>query len=231
MKQLGLLGGMSWESTTLYYQFLNRRVQQRLGGLHSAKCIIFSFDFAELESLQRAGKWDQAGSLLCEEAIRLRDAGAQALLICANTFHIVADAVATSSGLPVLHIADFTATAVKAKGLSKVGLLGTRYTMEKDFYKKRLVEKHGLDVIIPSSSSRTIVHDIIYHELCQGVVTEKSKAAYIAVIQELVEAGAECVILGCTEIQMLITAEDSPVPIFDTTALHAEGAADWALES
>jgi aspartate racemase len=230
MKQLGLIGGMSWQSTALYYQFLNRRIQQRLGGLHSAKCIIFSFDFAELESLQRQGKWDEASGLLSQEATHLRDAGAEALLICANTFHIVADAVATASGLPVLHIADFTAKAVKAKGFLKVGLLGTRYTMEKDFYKKRLIEKHGLDVIIPSSQSRTVVHDIIYDELCQGVVTEKSKAEYITVIKELVEAGAECIILGCTEIQMLITAEDSPVPIFDTTALHAEGAADWALE-
>jgi aspartate racemase len=231
MKRLGLIGGMSWQSTTLYYQFLNRRIQQRLGGLHSAKCIIFSFDFAELESLQRLGKWDKASTLLCQESIRLRDAGANALLICANTFHIVADDVARASGLPVLHIADFTAAAIKAKGFSKVGLLGTRYTMEKDFYKKRLVDKHGLEVVIPSSESRTIIHDIIYDELCQGIVTKKSKDAYIGVINELVEAGAECIILGCTEIQMLIAEKDSPVPIFDTTALHAEGAADWALDS
>jgi aspartate racemase len=231
MKQLGLIGGMSWQSTALYYQFLNRRIQQRLGGLHSAKCIIFSFDFAELESLQRLDKWNEASNLLCQEATRLREAGADALLICANTFHIVADDIASASGLPVLHIADFTAAAVKAKGLSKVGLLGTRYTMEKDFYKKRLVERHGLEVIVPSYESRTVVHDIIYEELCQGIVTEKSKMAYIAVIKELVDAGAECIILGCTEIQMLITEKDSPVPTFDTTALHAEGAADWALDS
>jgi aspartate racemase len=231
MKQLGLIGGMSWQSTTLYYQFLNRRVQQRLGGLHSARCVIFSFDFAELENLQRLGQWHEASMLLCKEAIRLREAGADALLICANTFHIVADDVANASSLPVLHIADFTAAAIKAKGLSKVGLLGTRYTMEKDFYKNRLTEKHGLEVLIPSSDGRTIVHDIIYEELCQGIVTEKSKAAYGVVIRELVETGAECIILGCTEIQMLITEKDSPVPIFDTTALHAEGAADWALDS
>jgi len=230
MKTLGLLGGMSWQSTQLYYQCLNRRVAERLGGLHSAKCIIFSFDFAELEEFQSAEKWSEASAVIQQEAVRLRYAGADALLICANTFHIVADAIEAASGIPVLHIADFTAAAIKKEGYTKVGLLGTRYTMEKDFYKNRLIEKHGFDVIVPDSQGRTVIHEIIYAELCQGIIKEESRDAYIAVIQELVKAGSECVILGCTEIQLLITPKDSPVPIFDTTALHARGAADWALD-
>jgi len=231
MKTLGLLGGMSWQSTLLYYRHLNLRISHRLGGLSSAKLLFYSFNFADLELLQKTANWDEASTLLCNEAENLRAAGAEAILICANTFHIVAEAVEKASGIPVLHIADFTAASIKKEGLKKVGLLGTKYTMEKDFYKSRLSEKHGLEVLIPDVASRGIVHEIIYAELCQGIVKEESKQAYIKVIKELVMQGAECVILGCTEIQMLISPKDSPVPVFDTTVLHAEGAADWALDS
>lgn len=230
MKTLGLLGGMSWESTSTYYQSINRRVREIKGGLHSSRCIIFSFDFAEIELLQHAGKWDQLAILLEQGAIRLKKAGADAIVICTNTMHMLADGVETVSGLPLLHIADSTAERINMSGFGCVGLLGTRFTMEKDFYKSRLVKKHGLRVAIPSEEDRAAVHKIIYTELCNGIIKEDSRETYMAIIHRLAEAGAECVILGCTEIGLLVGSSNSPLPIFDTTTIHAIAAADWAMQ-
>jgi aspartate racemase len=230
MKTLGLLCGMSPQSTLLYYKLLNNRIADRLGGLNSAKLVMYSFNFDELEKLQSANRWDDAATLLSTQAMKLKEVGAEAILICANTFHIVADAVEKATGLKVLHIADYTAAAIKKAGFSKVGLLGTKYTMEMGFYKDRLVEKHGLEVLIPEKNERDDTHAIIYHELCRGIVTKESTDRYVSVIGELKKNGAQCVILGCTEIQMLIDESNSSLPPFDTVKLHAEGAADWSLE-
>jgi aspartate racemase len=228
MKTIGLIGGMSWESSAEYYRLLNELVRERLGGLHSAKCLLHSLDFAEIEELQVAGEWQRAGEILAEAARGLQAAGADLLLICTNTMHKVAGQVQAAVSVPLLHLADATAEAVRAAGIGRVGLLGTAFTMEQAFYRDRLAG-HGLDVLTPDGEGRALVHRVIYEELCLGVVREESRAAYQDVIGKLVAAGAEGVVLGCTEIELLIRDEDSPVPLFPTTRLHAEAAVDAAL--
>jgi aspartate racemase len=225
---LGLLGGMSWESTLPYYRRINERVRERLGGLHSAELLLYSVDFAAIEALQHRGDWDAAGQVLADASQALRRGGAQALVICTNTMHRVLPRIEPGLGIPVLHIADATAQRIRAAGFAKVGLLGTRFTMEQDFYRGRLA-RHGLEVLVPGEAQRALVHRVIYDELCQGRCLPPSRAAYRAVIADLVAAGAEAVILGCTEIGLLVGAGDSTVPLFDTTTIHAEHAADWAL--
>lgn len=229
MKTIGLIGGMSWESTADYYRRLNELVKQRLGGLHSAKIVLHSVDFAEIEALQANGAWVEAGLQLAEVARSLEAGGADFLVLCTNTMHKVAPAIENASDLPLLHIADATAAAIRQAGFVRVGLLGTRFTMEQDFYRGRLVEQHGLDVIVPDDDGRNLVHRVIYDELCLGVVREESREGYRQVIARLVDQGAQAVILGCTEIAMLVSAADSPVPVFDTTAIHAQAAVDEAL--
>lgn len=228
MKTIGLLGGMSWESTAEYYRLLNELTRERLGGLHSAKCVLYSVDFAEVERLQAAGDWEAAGELLARAARSVQAAGADLLLICTNTMHKVADRVAEAVSVPLLHLADATAGAVLAAGVRRVGLLGTAFTMEQDFYRERLAG-HGLEVLVPDGAGRALVHRVIYEELCVGVVREESREAYRKVIAELVAAGAEGVVLGCTEIELLVGAGDSPVPVFPTTRIHAEAAVTAAL--
>lgn len=232
MKTLGILGGMSWESTLPIYRLLNQHVARRLGGLHSAKLLLHSVDFAEIEDLQRRDAWDQAGQVLGAAAAGLRLAGAQGLLIATNTMHKVADQIERLGGLPVLHIADATAAALRAAGVQRAGLLATRYTMEQDFYRARL-ERHGIATITPPPDARDAVHRIIYDELCRGQVLPESRAAYRRIMLDLAEQGAQGMILGCTEIGLLIDPLDAawcPVPLFDTTALHAQAAVDWMLQ-
>ncbi|RSL60616.1 hypothetical protein CEP54_006679 [Fusarium duplospermum] len=229
MKTLGLLGGMSWESTTTYYQEINRRVRQVQGGLHSARCIIFSFDFAEIEKLQHAGKWDEAGTLLDDAASRLKLAGADAIVLCTNTMHFVSHGIEKASQLPLIHIVDPTADRILKAGFKSVGLLGTRFTMEKDFYKSRLEEKFGLSVIVPNEEGKEAVHSIIYSELCSGIINSDSREKYHEIIRDLKKAGAECLILGCTEIGLLVDEGGSELPVFDTAQIHAVAAADWAM--
>ncbi|KAF2689531.1 aspartate racemase [Lentithecium fluviatile CBS 122367] len=230
MKKLGLLGGMSWESTVTYYQEINRRVREVKGGLHSAPCIVFSVDFAEIEKLQHTGEWPKAGLLLDQAAASLKLAGAEAIVLCTNTMHFVSGGIEQASQLPLIHICDPTAERILKAGYKTVGLLGTRFTMEKDFYISRL-EKFGLGVIVPEKEARTAVHDIIYNELCNGIVNETSRHTYQKVIAGLSKAGAECIILGCTEIGMLIDHGESELPVFDTTKIHAIAAADWAMQA
>ena len=229
MRTLGLLGGMSWESTLPYYRLLNERVRERLGGLHSAKLLLYSVDFAEIEALQHRGEWDAAGEILADAAVRLQGAGAQALVICTNTMHRVAAQVEAATAVPLLHIADATARRIHAAGIRSVGLLGTRFTMEQAFYRERL-ERTGLEVFIPDANARERIHAVIYGELCMGVIREESRAFYRQAIEALVERGAQGVILGCTEIALLVGADDAAVPLFDTARIHAEDAADWAME-
>jgi aspartate racemase len=229
MKTIGLLGGMSWESTVPYYRIINEMVGERLGGLHSARLVLYSVEFQEIENLQHQGRWDEAGEILATAAAALEAAGAEFLVICTNTMHKVAAQVEAGIAIPLLHIADATAEEIKASGVATVGLLGTRFTMEQDFYRGRLEQDHGLRVLVPSEAGRDTVHKVIYEELCLGKVREDSRAAFRRIIEELVEGGAEAVILGCTEISMLVRAEDSPVPIFDTTEIHARKAVEWAL--
>ncbi len=228
MRTIGLLGGMSWESTAEYYRLLNELTRERLGGLHSARCVLYSVDFAEIERLQTEGRWDVAAEILAQAAKALEAAGADMLLICTNTMHKVADEVAAAVSVPLLHLADTTASAVRAQGLRRVGLLGTAFTMEQDFYRGRLTAQ-GLDVLVPDGSGRRTVHQVIYEELCVGIVREESRRAYQAIIKDLVAAGAEGIVLGCTEIELLISEDDSPVPVFPTTRLHAEAAVARAL--
>ncbi|MFF8291156.1 aspartate/glutamate racemase family protein [Streptomyces sp. NPDC016309] len=228
MKTIGLIGGMSWESSAEYYRLLNELVRERLGGLHSARCILHSVDFAEIERLQASGEWEQAGEVLAEAARGLAAAGADLLLICTNTMHKVAGQVQDAVPVPLLHLGDATADAVRAAGVRTVGLLGTAFTMEQDFYRDRLA-RHGLTVLVPEAEGRAEVHRIIYEELCLGIVEDTSRAAYQRVIGRLVADGAEGVILGCTEIELLIGQEHSPVPVFPTTRLHAEAAVTAAL--
>ncbi|BAF86101.1 aspartate racemase [Azorhizobium caulinodans ORS 571] len=228
-KVIGLIGGLSWESSAEYYRLINEAVRARLGGVASARCLMWSFDFAEVEALQAAGDWDAATALMVDAARRLERGGADVLLICSNTMHRMAGEVAGAVGVPLLHIADPTAARVKAAGLTRVGLLGTAFTMEQDFYKGRLAARHGLDVLVPEAEDRAVVHRIIYEELVQGRIEAASREAYRAVIARLVARGAEAVILGCTEIMLLVKPEDSTVPLFDTTALHAEAAVAFAL--
>ena len=226
---IGLIGGMSWESSAEYYRLINQGVRARLGGVHSARCLMWSFDFAEVEALQHAGRWDAAGELLADAARRLERGGADFLLICTNTMHRMADQVQAAVGIPLLHIADPTAERIKAHGITRVGLLGTAFTMEQDFYKGRLRDRFGLDVLVPGDGDRATVHRVIYEELVQGRVEPESRDAYRAVIAGLAARGAEAVILGCTEIMLLVRPEDSAVPLFDTTALHAAAAVERAL--
>ncbi len=228
MRTIGLLGGMSWESTAEYYRVANELVRERLGGLHSAKVLLHSVDFAEVAELQRQDRWDDAADLLAGAAKGLEAAGAELLLICTNTMHKVAPQVQAATSVPLLHIGDSTADAVHAAGLTTVGLLGTRFTMEQPFLREHLAAR-GLEVLVPSAVDRSVVHDVIFDELCVGVVREESRRAYQAVIAALVEAGAQGIVLGCTEIELLVRAEDSPVPVFPTTRLHVTAAVERAL--
>jgi aspartate racemase len=226
---IGLIGGMSWESSAEYYRIINREVRRRLGGVHSARSLMWSVDFGEIERLQHQGDWDALTEKMKDAAIRLERGGADFIVICTNTMHRMADAVTEAVNIPLLHIADPTAQKVKAAGVTKVGLLGTAFTMEQDFYKGRLRDLFGLDVLVPPAPDRRIVHDIIYQELVAGEVLAESRAAYRKIIAGLVAQGAQAVILGCTEIMLLISEEDSAVPLFDTTTIHAIAAVDRAL--
>jgi len=229
MKVIGLIGGMSWESSAEYYRLINQRVKERLGGYSSAKCLMYSVDFAEIEALQVQNRWEESAELLADAAKRLEAGGADFVLLCTNTMHKVAGAIQNSVKIPFVHIADAACEAIKAQGLNKVALLGTRYTMEQDFYKQRLID-NGLEVIVPEKGDRDTVHNIIYEELVQGVVKHESRLRYQIIINCLQKRGAEGVILGCTEIGLLIKPDDSPVPVFDTTVIHAHAAADMALK-
>ena len=229
MKTIGLIGGMSWESTAIYYRHLNEIARERLGGLHSARLLLWSFDFAEVAERQHAGDWDGAAALMVEAARRLEASGAEALVICTNTMHKLAGVVETSVAIPLVHIADATATRLKAAGVRRPALLATRFTMEQDFYTGRLRDRHGIEALVPDEEGRALVHRIIYDELCRGIVSPDSRAAYRAEIERLRAAGADAVILGCTEITMLIGQKDTDLPVFDSTRIHAEAAMDAAL--
>lgn len=231
MKTIGLIGGMSWESTVTYYRVINEYVARRLGGLHSAQCLLWSFDFDPIHHFQQEGRWDEATQRMIDAANALRRAGADFLVICANTMHRMADEVQAAAGLPLLHIADATAERIKAAGLQHVGLLGTRYTMDQDFYRGRLIARHGLEVSVPAETDRQFVHGVIYGELCRGVVSDASRQRFRAILRDLAAAGCAGIILGCTELGLLITPDDSPVPLFDTAMIHAEAAAALALET
>jgi amino-acid racemase len=230
MKMIGLIGGMSWESSAEYYRLLNQIVRDRRGPTVSALCLLWSFDFSEIEQLQHQGDWASLTARMTDAALRLEQAGAELLVICTNTMHRMADEVQRAVAVPLLHIADPTAERIKAAGFRRVGLLGTSFTMEQDFYKGRLAQQHGLEVLVPDAPDRETVHRIIYDELVAGITTPESRAAYREIIARLVTGGAEAVILGCTEIMLLVKQEDSQVPLFDTTALHAQAAVDCALE-
>jgi aspartate racemase len=229
VKIIGLIGGMSWESTVPYYREINEAVRERLGGLHSAKLILYSVDFHDIEGLQRAGNWEAAGAMLAKAARSLESAGAEFLVLCTNTMHKVASDIEAAVRIPLFHIADPTALKIKEAGYSKVGLLGTRFTMEEGFYRDRLQERHGLNVSIPKTEDREFVHRVIYEELCLGKVLPESRTEYRRVIADLKAQGAEAVILGCTEISLLVGQDDSELPLFDTTRIHARGAAERAL--
>ena len=226
---IGLIGGMSWESSAEYYRIINETVRARLGGVHSARILMLSVDFGAIERLQHDGDWDALTEQMKDAAIRLELGGADFILLCTNTMHRMADAVAAAIKIPLLHIADPTGEKIKAAGLKRVGLLGTAFTMEQDFYKGRLEELFGLDVIVPEPADRRVVHDIIYKELVAGEVREKSRIAYRGIIARLIERGVQAIILGCTEIMLLVSDQDSSVPLFDTTTLHAMAAVDRAL--
>jgi len=229
MKTIGLLGGMSWESTALYYQWINELVKEKLGGLHSARIVMVSVDFQEIEELQHKNKWDESGELLSKAAQKIEAAGADFLVICTNTMHKVAPRIEEAIGIPLLHIADATAEEIKKQGMKTVGLLGTKFTMEQDFYAGRLEGKHGLNVLIPNKDDREIVHRVIYEELVLGKVKERSREKYLRIMNKLREEGAEGVIEGCTEIVMLVQQRHIKIPLFDTTAIHARKAVEKAL--
>jgi aspartate racemase len=229
MKTIGLLGGMSWESTELYYRLINQGVKEKLGGLHSARIAMVSVDFQEIEELQHSGDWAGAGQILAKAAGQIEAAGADFLLICTNTMHKVAPQVQEAISIPVLHLADATAQRIKAQGMKTIGLLGTNFTMEQDFYKGRLVKQHGLNVIVPSKADREIVHHIIYDELCLGQVKDASRDEYLRIMEDLRRQGAEGIIEGCTEIVMLVQQHHTDIPLFDTTSIHAEEAVSEAL--
>ncbi len=228
MKTIGMLGGMSWESTLSYYRALNLGVKGALGGLHSAKILLNSVDFAEIEALQHAGRWDETALILADAAVALETAGADFLMICTNTMHKVAPQIQARIKIPLLHIADATASVLRKDGVKKVGLLGTRFTMEQDFYRER-IQAQGIDVIVPDPSARDLVHGVIYEELCLGKINAESKVQFLKIVDALAGAGAEAVILGCTEIALLIQQADTPIPLYDTTAIHAEQAVLFAL--
>ena len=229
MRTIGLLGGMSWESSIEYYRIINETVRDRLGGTHSARSVMFSVDFHEVEAMQHRDDWEGATALMVAAARSVEAGGGDCLVICTNTMHRMADAVQAAISIPIIHIADATGDAIRAAGVSSVGLLGTRFTMEHDFYRGRLENRHGLQVLIPDETGRDLVHRVIYEELVQGVIREVSRTEYLSVIAELLAAGAEGVIAGCTEIELLVTADDVTVPYFPTTRIHAEAAVDWAL--
>lgn len=228
MKTIGLIGGMSWESTVPYYRLINEAVRERLGGYHSARIVLHSVDFSDIEAMQEATEWEKAGEYLARIARSLESAGADVLVLCTNTMHKVAPAIEAAVGIPFIHIADPTAAALSAAGVTRVGLLGTRFTMEEAFYRDRLTS-HGIDSVVPDGRDRDVVHRVIYDELVKGVVWSASRERYREIIERLVRSGARAVILGCTEIGMLVGADDSPVPLFDTTVLHARAAAEWAM--
>lgn len=230
MKTIGLLGGMSWESTATYYRAINTGVSRALGGLHSAEIVLYSVDFAPIQTRQAAGDWAATEEILVDAARRVQRAGADFLLVCTNTMHKVAPAIEEAISIPLLHIADATAEALVKDGVQTVGLLGTAFTMEQNFYKGRLAERHGLKVLVPSPASRRSVHTIIYDELCRGKILGSSRKRYLEIVNDLAAAGAEAVILGCTEIGLLLKPEDTPVALYDTTAIHAARAVDLALE-
>jgi aspartate racemase len=229
MKTIGLLGGMSWESSLEYYRIINEEVKRRLGGLHSAQCLLWSFDFAEIEALQMAGDWESAAQKMVEAAQALERGGAAGIVICTNTMHKLAPQVQAVISIPILHIADATASKIHDDGLHTVGLLGTRFTMEQDFYKGRLVGEFGLKVLTPDDEGRKIIHNVIYDELCLGDIREPSRRDYLRIMDELVIQGAQGIILGCTEITLLIKPEHTSIPLYDTTTLHALAAVEWAL--
>lgn len=229
MKTIGLIGGMSWESSVEYYRILNEEVRNRLGGLHSAKCILFSVDFNEIEHYQVTGDWEGAGKVLGDAAQSLEKAGADMIVLCTNTMHKVIGYIEGQVNLPILHIADATATQIQQAGISKVGLLGTNYTMEQDFYKSR-IESTGINILIPNQEDRKVINQVIFEELCLGTIQQSSREYYKKVIQQLVDEGAEGIILGCTEIGLLVRPEDADVPLFDTTVIHAVEAINRALE-
>jgi aspartate racemase len=230
MKTIGLLGGMSWESSLEYYRVINEEVKRRVGGLHSADCLMYSFDFAEIEARQMSGAWDELTQMMIAGAQRLERGGAECLMICTNTMHKMADDVQKAITIPIIHIADPTAQAIKAQNLSTIGLLGTKFTMQEDFYKGRLIDKHGLNVLVPDADGIAYVNQVIYDELVLGTINDESRKGYVEIINQLAEQGAECVILGCTEIGLLIKQSDTDLPVFDTTTLHALAAVDFALE-
>lgn len=230
MKTIGMLGGMSWESTSTYYRLLNEGVKSRLGSLHSAQLCLYSVDFAEIERLQRTGDWQATADILGRAARQVEAGGADFLLICTNTMHKVAPQIAASINIPLIHITDATADALRAANHSRVGLLGTRFTMEQDFCKRRLTDQFGIEVLVPEDEERDNVHQIIYNELCQGLIKESSRKYFLTLIDKLAAAGAEAVILGCTEIAMLVEQPDTSVPLFDTTAIHCRAAVNYALE-
>ncbi len=229
MKTIGLIGGMSWESSLEYYRIINKTVKAKLGGYHSAKSIMYSVDFGEIEKLQHQGRWEELTQIMIEAGQRVERAGADLVLLCTNTMHKMADDVQKNISIPLLHIADTTAERIKDRGLKKVGLLGTRFTMEQNFYKGRFTEKHGIEVIVPAEHDREIVHRVIFNELVLGTINQSSRIMFKAIINNLVTNGAEGIILGCTEIPLLIKQEDSEIPLFDTTTIHAQSAVALAL--
>lgn len=230
MKTIGLIGGMSWESTVTYYKLLNRMARERLGGLHSAKLLMWSFDFAEIEAMQAKGDWDAATIAMIDAAKALERGGADCVVICTNTMHKMADGVQNAVSIPLIHIADATAKAIQTTNVKLPLLLATRYTMEQDFYKGHLLTHHGIGAIIPDEAGRTIVHNVIYDELCQGIVNPASKIRYLDVVEQSINDGADGIIFGCTEVGLLISQQDFDVPTFDTTAIHAAAALDFAID-
>lgn len=231
MKTIGLIGGMSWESSIEYYRIINEYTKSKLGGLHSAKSVMYSVDFAEIETLQHQNRWDEAADAMVAAAQSVERAGADLVVLCTNTMHKLADVIEANIDIPFLHIADATAARIKAQGIQKIGLLGTKFTMEQDFYRGRLVDLHGLDVVVPDADARDVVHQVIYDELCLGIIKPESKRQYVEIMQQLVDAGAEGIIAGCTEIELLVDENDTTVPLFPTTRIHAEAAVEAATEA
>lgn len=229
MKTIGFIGGMSWESSVVYYEVANRLVREKLGKFNSCQNVMYSVDFDEIQRLQHEDKWDELDRIMADAAMRLERAGADIVVLCTNTMHLCEDAIRKSISVPFLHIAEATGQAIIEKGISKVALLGTRFTMEKDFYKKTLLEKFGIETIIPNQQEREIIHGIIYNELVQGVVKDESRAKFVKIINRLQNEGAQGVILGCTEIPLLVANNDVSIPVFDTTTIHAQKAVEWAL--
>jgi aspartate racemase len=229
MKVIGLVGGMSWQSSAVYYRLVNEGVRARLGGQHNARSLLYTVDFAAVEAMQHAGRWDEAGDVLADAALRLERGGADCVVLCTNTMHKLAERIESAVGIPLLHIVDATAAALVAGGFQRVGLLATAFTMEEGFYRDRLRDRFGIEALVPGEADRRLVHRVIYDELCQGIVRPESKGAYTEVMRDLAERGAQAIVLGCTEIMMLVGRADTSLPLFDSTALHAAAAVDFAL--